>query len=137
MLVSNLHTALAVEDWSFQGCATFSGLEPLPFEHTWGEPTPEHCSDLRGALGESSPLSQVLWEAGLLPTPFPQGQKTLQAPARGLLSAGQTDTIPELGLCGAGSFKTSEFESQLSTWEVPETVEQDKPACLPCSVRAA
>ena len=54
-----------------------------------------HGSDLRGTLGEYSPLPRVVWEEGLLP---PQGQKTLQVPAKGILLAGLSGAIPEPGL---------------------------------------
>ena len=70
-------------------------------------------SHLRSAPGENSALPLVLWEEGLLP---PQGEKTMQAPAKGLLLAGLRGTTPpEQDLHSAGPFKTSGLESQLRT----------------------
>ena len=79
-LANNLRS----EDESFQGCMTFSGLEPAVCVCLGrGEPAPGLGSDLGGTLGASSSLPSVLWEEGILPI---QGQKTLQVPARGPLS---------------------------------------------------
>ena len=86
------------------------------------EPAPGRGSDLSGRhKAENSPLPQGLWEEGLLP---PQEQKTMQEPARGPLSAGQSGATLEPGLCDAGSHKASGFESHLSASKALETVEQ-------------
>ena len=44
----------------------------------------------------------------------PQGQKTLQSPAKGSLSSGRSGVTPERGAPWVGSLKTSGFESQLT-----------------------
>ena len=52
------------------------------------------CSDLRRTLGKNSPIPGVLWEERLLP---PQGQKTLQVPAKGCYSRAGERSCTVLG----------------------------------------
>ena len=79
-----------------QGClwSKAGALAPAPGEEGASLEYIEHSSDYRGTLEENSPLPGVLWEEGLLPPP---GQKTLQVPAKGLLSAGQRGYTLEQG----------------------------------------
>lgn len=122
MPVSTLQTASEAKDGNYQGCVTFSRPEPGAWAW-WGGSQLGRDSDLRGTLGESGPSFEYCGKKVYCP---PQGQKTLQVPARRPLSAGQSGIIPEPGPCRMGLFKTSGFESQLSAWEARETMERDK-----------
>lgn len=75
------------------------------------------CRDLRGILIENIPLPRVLLEECILPS---QGQKTLQAPAKGLSSAGDRGTPRENITFAAFSGATNRFH----TLHRPETVFQ-------------
>ena len=105
-----LQTALEAETWRFQKRVTFSRAKPELCVHAWGGGNKPAQSAVE--------ISQVHWERIV---PFleycgkvyclPKGQKMLQVPAEGLLSAGLSGATPERGTCSAGPLKTSGLNS--------------------------